>query len=114
MGHYVASQLVKAMIKKRIQIADARVLVLGLSFKENCPDIRNTRVVDVVHELKDHGMQVDVHDPWVDVEEAKNVYNLTLTPRPPHAHYDAIVIAVAHSEFRDLGFSGVAAFGSSN
>ena len=74
MGAYVASQLVKAMLKRRLPVDGARVLILGLTFKENCPDLRNTRVVDVVAELRDYGVQVDVHDPWVDPVEAQNEY----------------------------------------
>ena len=84
MGAYVASQLVKAMLKRRIHVDGARVLILGLTFKENCPDLRNTRVVDVVAELRDYGVQVDVHDPWVDPNEAKHEYGIALVsdPRP--------------------------------
>ena len=84
MGAYVASQLVKAMLKRRLQVDGARVLILGLTFKENCPDLRNTRVIDVVAELREYGVQVDVHDPWVDAAEAKQEYGLDLitTPEP--------------------------------
>ena len=82
MGAYVAGQLVKAMLKRRIQIDGARVLVLGLTFKENCPDLRNTRVVDVVAELRDYGVHVDVHDPWVDPAEAQKGYGLVLVGSP--------------------------------
>ena len=74
MGAYVAGQLVKAMLKRRLQVDGARVLILGLTFKENCPDLRNTRVIDVVAELREYGVQVDVHDPWVDAAEAKQEY----------------------------------------
>ena len=84
MGAYVASQLVKAMLKRRLQVDGARVLILGLTFKENCPDLRNTRVIDVVAELRDYGVQVDVHDPWAYAAEAKQEYGLDLitTPEP--------------------------------
>ena len=78
MGAYVASQLVKAMLKRRLQVDGARVLILGLTFKENCPDLRNTRVIDVVAELREYGVHVDVHDPWVDAAEAKQEYGLAL------------------------------------
>lgn len=111
MGAYVASRLVKEMISKHIQVAGAKVLVMGLTFKENCPDLRNTRVVDVIDELKDYGMEVDVHDPWVDADEARHEYGLELTDAPQAGAYDAIITAVAHEQFRENGSSGVRAFG---
>lgn len=82
MGAYVAAQLIKAMIKKSIQIEGARVLVMGLTFKENCPDLRNTRVVDIISELRDYQCQVDVHDPWVDAAEAQAEYGIALVDQP--------------------------------
>ncbi|GAA6201290.1 Vi polysaccharide biosynthesis UDP-N-acetylglucosamine C-6 dehydrogenase TviB [Aquicoccus sp. SU-CL01552] len=103
MGAYVAGQLVKAMLSKRIQVDGARVLILGLTFKENCPDLRNTRVVDVIVELQDYGMQVDVHDPWVDPEEARHAHGLGLVTAPEPGTYDAIVLAVAHQQFCETG-----------
>ncbi len=99
MGAYVAGQLVKAMLKRRIQVDGARVLVLGLTFKENCPDLRNTRVVDVVGELQDYGIQVDVHDPWVDPSEAMREFGITMVEAPNDFTYDGVVLAVAHREF---------------
>ncbi|HSJ79139.1 MAG TPA: nucleotide sugar dehydrogenase, partial [Erythrobacter sp.] len=111
MGAYVAGQLVKAMIRRRIQVEGARVLIMGLTFKENCPDLRNTRVVDVVRELTDYGAVVDVHDPWADPDEARAEYGLELVPRPEADAYDAIVLAVAHDEFRALAPGGVRALG---
>lgn len=101
MGAYVAGRLVKEMLRKRIQVDGARALILGLTFKENCPDLRNTRVVDVIAELHDYGIQVDVHDPWVDPEEARRAYGLELTQDPEAGAYDAVVLAVAHRQFRD-------------
>ena len=103
MGAYVASQLVKAMLKRRLQVDGARVLILGLTFKENCPDLRNTRVVDVVAELRDYGVQVDVHDPWVDPKEAKHEYGLDLVTTPEPSAYDGVILAVAHDSYRDVG-----------
>jgi UDP-N-acetyl-D-galactosamine dehydrogenase len=103
MGSYVVSQLVKAMLKRRIQVEGARVLVMGLTFKENCPDIRNTRVVDIVRELDDYNVCTDVFDPWVDVEEAKREYGITPVTKPLPRSYDAIVVAVAHNQFRAMG-----------
>ena len=103
MGAYVAGQMVKAMLKRRIHVDGARVLVLGLTFKENCPDLRNTRVVDVVEELRDYGVQVDIHDPWADAAEAKHEYGLDLIGTPEAGAYDGIVLAVAHDAFRAAG-----------
>lgn len=114
MGAYVASQLVKAMLKKRIQVNGARVLVLGLTFKENCPDLRNTRVVDVVRELQDYGVAVDVHDPLVDADEALAEYGLELVARPEAAAYDGVILAVAHNVFREQGAKQARGYGKVN
>lgn len=111
MGAYVANQLVKAMLKRRIHVEGARVLVLGLTFKENCPDLRNTRVVDVVAELRDHGVHVDVHDPWADPQEARHEYGLDLIAEPDAAAYDGIVLAVAHDGFRLAGAKALRRYG---
>jgi UDP-N-acetyl-D-galactosamine dehydrogenase len=111
MGAYVAGQLVKAMLKRRIQIDGARVLVLGLTFKENCPDLRNTRVVDVVAELRDYGVVVDVHDPWVDLAEAQKEYGLALVESPEPQTYDGVVLAVAHDGYRDAGITALRQYG---
>lgn len=111
MGAYVASQLVRAMIKKKLQVRDAKVLVLGLAFKENCPDLRNTRVVDVVGELRDYGISVDVYDPWVDAEEASHEYELDLVAAPKASAYDGIILAVAHDEFRAMGAEAIRQWG---
>ena len=113
MGAYVASQLVKAMLRKRIHVDGARVLVLGLTFKENCPDLRNTRVVDVIDELRDYGAQVDVHDPWADAAEARHEYGLELVAQPQTGAYDGIVLAVAHDAYRAMGPDAIRAFGRS-
>ncbi len=110
MSLYVASQIVKLMLGKQIQPSGARVLMLGLTFKENCPDLRNTKIVDIVKELGSYGMNVDVHDPWVDAEEAKDEYGLELAAEPEQGAYDAVIIGVAHNEFRALGAAGIKAF----
>ena len=112
MGAYVAGQLVKAMIKRRIEVEGSRVLILGLTFKENCPDLRNTRVVDIVAELADYGVSAEVHDPWVDPEEARAEYGIELLTEPESGAYDAIVLAVAHREFAELGAAGVRRYGA--
>ena len=111
MGEYVVTQLVKTMIKKRIQVEGAKVLVLGLSFKENCPDVRNTKVIDIVHELEEYNIEVDVYDPWVDKAEAEREYNVTPISKPVVNHYDGIILAVAHNEFVELGVDQIRAFG---
>jgi len=103
MGRYIANQVIKLMLKKRLPVADARVLLLGLTFKENCPDLRNTRVVDIIDELKSYGVRVDVHDPWVDAAEALHEYGIEITPTPADRSYDAIILAVAHREFMAMG-----------
>ena len=114
MGEYVVLELVKAMTKKRIHVDRSRVLVLGLAFKENCPDLRNTKVADIVKGLEDYHIQVDVFDPWINSDEAINEYGIVPVTFPDIGVYDAIIIAVAHKEFRDLGAKGIRAFGASN
>jgi UDP-N-acetyl-D-galactosamine dehydrogenase len=111
MGEYVVSNVIKRMIKKRIHIDDANVLILGLTFKENCPDIRNTRVIDMVREFRSYGANVDVHDPCADSVEAQNEYGIELVATPPSGKYDAIVLAVAHRQFQELGSSGIRKYG---
>ena len=111
MAQYVASQIIKLMIAKGQQPLSARVLVLGLAFKENCPDVRNTKVVDIVAELESYGTSVEVHDPWVSPEDAKKEYGISLVPSPETAAYDVVVLAVAHRQFRELGPDGIRAFG---
>ena len=111
MGGYVAAQTVRLMIRKGLNPVGARVLVLGLAFKENCPDLRNTRVVDIVRTLREDGLQVDVHDPWVDAAEARHEYGIDPLATPPAGAYDAIIVAVGHRQFRELGAAGVRAFG---
>ncbi len=103
MGPYVASRLIKLMAGKGLSIVGARVLVLGLSFKENCPDLRNTRVVDIIDELQQYHASVDVHDPWVDSDEAHQEYGIKLQHELAEGVYDAIMIAVAHQQFHEMG-----------
>lgn len=111
MGAYVVSQLVKAMVKRRIHVDGARVLIMGLTFKENCPDLRNTKVVDIVNELKEYNIQVDVYDPWVDRCDAISEYNIFPIEKPSNNFYDGIILAVAHDEFKVMGVNAVRAFG---
>ncbi len=114
MAQYVVSQIVKLMLKRHIQPLDSRVLVMGLTFKENCPDVRNTKVVDIVEELGSYGARVDVWDPWVDSAAAKAEYGIDLISEPGKGAYDVMVIAVAHDQFRALGEKGIRAFGKGN
>ncbi|OTG88669.1 Vi polysaccharide biosynthesis UDP-N-acetylglucosamine C-6 dehydrogenase TviB [Acinetobacter sp. ANC 3813] len=111
MGAYVVTQLVKAMLKKRIQVEGAKVLILGLSFKENCPDIRNTRIIDIVNELKEYHANVDVYDPWVDAAEAEHEYGISPVQSVEADAYDAVILAVAHEQFKKMGAEKIRALG---
>lgn len=111
MGNYVVSQVLKLMLKKRIHVNNSNILILGLTFKENCPDLRNTRVVDIIDEIKEYGANVDIFDPWVDQEEAHKEYNINMIKEPKDSHYDAIILAVAHNQIKELGADKIHAFG---
>jgi len=114
MGNFVAGEVVKLMAQKGVYRAGARVLILGLTFKENCPDLRNTRVVDVVAALRDYNLSVDIHDPWADPEEARDEYGIELTGEPEPGAYDAITLAVAHDDFRELANPGIRRWATDN
>jgi len=114
MGSYVADQVSKLMTKKRIHVVDANVLIMGLTFKENCPDLRNTRVVDLVEEFEGFNCNVDVYDPWVDKDEAVHEYGIKPIDQPIKGKYDAILLAVAHDEFKELSLEQIKAFGKDN
>lgn len=114
MAEYVANRVIKLMIRRNIQPSGARVLVLGLTFKENCPDVRNTKVADIVRELASFGCKVDVHDPWCNPAEAEHEYGISLVAAPSRGSYDVIVIAVAHRQFLELGPQGIRAFANPN
>jgi UDP-N-acetyl-D-galactosamine dehydrogenase len=111
MGAYVVTQLVKTMTQRRIHVQGSRVLVMGLAFKENCPDLRNTRVVDIVRELAEYDVKADVYDPWVSSEEAQHEYGFTPVQQPAAGAYDAIIVAVAHREFKAMGVQAIRALG---
>jgi UDP-N-acetyl-D-galactosamine dehydrogenase len=111
MGAYVANEVIRLMVRKGINPVGARILVLGLAFKENCPDLRNTRVVDIVAELRGYNANVDVHDPWVDANEAQHEYGLAPLAAVERGAYDAIVLAVGHREFAEMGAAGIRALG---
>lgn len=114
MGAYVVTQLVKDMIKKKIQVEGAKVLVLGLSFKENCPDIRNTKVIDIVHELQEYHIQADIYDPWIDAAEAEHEYGIQPITELKNGEYDAVILAVAHEQFKAMGAAQIRALGKVN
>jgi UDP-N-acetyl-D-galactosamine dehydrogenase len=107
MGAYVVSQLVKAMLKKRIHVEGSRVLVMGLTFKENCPDLRNTRVIDIVKELAEYNIEVDVYDPWVNALEAQHEYGIEPIEQPEPGQYDGVILAVGHNQFKEQGATGI-------
>jgi UDP-N-acetyl-D-galactosamine dehydrogenase len=111
MGSYVAEQVVKLMTQRRIHVVEANVLIMGLSFKENCPDIRNTRVVDLIREFESLHAKVDVYDPWVDTDEALAQYGISLVKELMGGYYDAVIVAVAHKQFKDMGVEKVRALG---
>jgi len=112
MGSYVVAQLVKALTRKRIHVDGARVLVMGLAFKENCPDLRNTRIVDIITELRDYNCEVDVFDPWIDADEARHEYGITPIAQPEEGRYDSIILAVAHRQFIDMGAAAIRKLGA--
>ncbi|AAZ18509.1 putative UDP-glucose/GDP-mannose dehydrogenase [Psychrobacter arcticus 273-4] len=114
MGEYVVTQLVKTMIKKRIQVEGAKVLILGLSFKENCPDVRNTKVIDIVRELEEYNIEVEIYDPWVNKAEAEREYNVTPISKLAINTYDGIVLAVAHNEFVEMGVEQIRSLGKTS
>ena len=114
MGSYVAEQVTKLMNNKRIHVVDANVLIMGFTFKENCPDLRNTRVVDLVEELENVNCNVDVYDPWIDKSEAKHEYNIMPIVAPSEGKYDAIILAVAHDEFKEMGVAALRHFAKDN
>jgi len=114
MGSVVADQVLKLMTKKGIHVEDANILIMGLAFKENCPDIRNTRVVDLVEEFESFNCSIDLYDPWVSQDQAMNEYNIKLIEQPTKGKYDAIVLAVAHDIIRELSLEQIKAFGKDN
>ncbi len=105
MGEYVANQVVRLMLKKGIQVLDAKVLILGFTFKENCPDIRNTKVIDIVHTLEEYNIQLTICDPWADATSAEKEYGVKLSEKVPEEKYDAVILAVAHREFSSLPYA---------
>src|SRR5690606_4345447 len=107
MGQYVASEVVKLMLQNDLKVKDANILVLGITFKENCPDVRNTKVVDVVNSLKEYGTNITIYDPLANPEEVMHEYSLVTTNKLPTEKYDAVVLTVAHKEFLEMDFSAL-------
>jgi UDP-N-acetyl-D-glucosamine/UDP-N-acetyl-D-galactosamine dehydrogenase len=114
MAKYVVELLIKGMLKKRIHVRDSKVLVMGLTFKENCPDIRNTKVIDIINELLDYDVNVDVFDPWIEANDVISEYGITPVIFPEIGVYDAVLIAVGHDHFRDMGVEGIDGFAKQN
>jgi len=111
MGAYVSEQVIKLMTQQRIHVVGANILILGLTFKENCPDIRNTRVVDIIKELQNYHANIDIYDPWVSKEEAAGEYNIQMIDQPRHDHYDCIILTVAHDQFTQMGPANIRQYG---
>ncbi len=111
MGPYVADQVIKLMTQRKLHVVDSRILVLGFTFKENCPDVRNTRVIDIVQELKRYNAKVDIHDPWVSADEMEHEYGVRPVAAPDAGAYDAVILAVAHEQFKQMGAAAVRALG---
>lgn len=114
MATHIIQEVIKLMSQKRISIVDANILIMGLSFKEDCPDLRNTKVVDLISELVPYNANIEVYDPWVSSAEAKEEYDLELVKKPENGHYDAIIIAVSHEQFKEMGAEGIRALGKDN
>jgi len=111
MGAYIAEKVTRLMTQRCIQVVDANILIMGLTFKENCPDLRNTRVIDIIDEFKSLHANVDVYDPWVNIDEARKEYGVTVIHEPPRDQYDAIILTVSHRQFKALGVDAIRAYG---
>jgi UDP-N-acetyl-D-glucosamine/UDP-N-acetyl-D-galactosamine dehydrogenase len=114
MGTFVAESVVKMMTQRKSHVVDSNILIMGLTFKENCPDLRNTRVIDIINELKNYNANVHIYDPWADAAEAQHEYGLELINEPKSASYDAIILCVGHNKFRELGVDAIRALGKPN
>jgi UDP-N-acetyl-D-galactosamine dehydrogenase len=114
MGSYIAERVSRLMMHKRIHVVDSKILVMGLTFKENCPDLRNTKVIDIINEFKAFNANVDVYDPWADATEARHEYGFEPIGQPMPGQYDAIVLAVAHRQFTEIGIENIRAFAKPN
>ncbi|MBT8346165.1 MAG: Vi polysaccharide biosynthesis UDP-N-acetylglucosamine C-6 dehydrogenase TviB [Desulfofustis sp.] len=110
MGKYVADRVIKLMLQKKIEVSGAKILIMGLSFKENCPDLRNTKVIDIIEEFRDYGLEVEVYDPWVDHEDARLEYGIEIIAFPAEGRYDGVVLTVGHQDFIDMDFKQIRSF----
>jgi len=114
MGPHVAESVIKLMLQKKVHVVDSKILILGFTFKENCPDIRNTRVIDIVKEFANYHSEVDIYDPWIELEEANEEYSVSFLSELPSTKYDAIILAVNHDEFESLGAEKIHSLGKEN
>ncbi len=114
MGNFISNQVIELMLQKEIKVENSHILLLGLAFKENCPDFRNTRVIDIVNELKTHNLKIDIYDPWIEAKSANQEYNINMTRELKDNTYDAIIVAVAHDAFKELGSEKIKALGKQN
>ena len=114
MGNFISNQVIELMLQKEIEVENSHILILGLAFKENCPDLRNTRVIDIVNELKTHNAKIDIYDPWIDENSANQEYNIDMAQELKDNTYDAIIVAVAHDVFKELGSEKIKALGKQN
>ncbi len=114
MGTFVAESVVKMMTQRKCHVVDSNILIMGLTFKENCPDLRNTRVIDIINELKNYNANVHIYDPWADAAEAQHEYGIELIDSPKANSYDAIILCVGHNKFRELGADEIRAYGKTN
>jgi UDP-N-acetyl-D-galactosamine dehydrogenase len=114
MGMFVAESVVKMMTQRKCHVVDSNILIMGLTFKENCPDLRNTRVIDIVNELRNYNANVAVYDPWADAAEAQHEYGLELIKEPQPGSYDAIILCVGHQKFRNMGADAIRKYGKPN
>ena len=114
MGSYIAESVIKLMTKKKVHVVNSKILILGFTFKENCPDIRNTRVIDIVNEFNSYHASIEVYDPWIDINEAKEEYGISFLSDLPATKYDAIILAVNHDQFKQMGADQIHAFGNDN
>jgi UDP-N-acetyl-D-galactosamine dehydrogenase len=114
MGIFIAESVVKLMTQRKCHVVDSNILIMGLTFKENCPDLRNTRVIDIINELRNYNANVSVYDPWADAAEAQHEYGLELIKEPKAGDYDAIILCVGHNAFREMGAGAIRALGKPN
>ena len=114
MGAHVSNKVIKMMLQSKIQVVESKILILGFTFKENCPDVRNTRIIDIVEELSVYNANVDIYDPWASNDEVEHEYGVSLVPELKNNHYDAVILAVSHSQFKEMGVEKIRQLGKEN